>query len=62
MTQYTVSEALQELDEMKSRLIKRVDHLLLNKDTKSVAHTLLTLENEIVETEVEARRLRLKDV
>lgn len=59
MAQYTVSEALQELDEMKARLSARVDHFLQNKDARCVAHALLALENEIVETEIEARRLRL---
>ncbi|MHA1859753.1 MAG: hypothetical protein ACTSVF_01475 [Candidatus Asgardarchaeia archaeon] len=39
----------------------RVENLLRNKDYREVARLLVSIDNEIYQTEREARRLRLTD-
>ena len=60
MAQYTVNDALEELDELRNNLKLRLDDFLSKREVEKVAYLLFSLENEIAEIEREARRLRLK--
>lgn len=60
MAQYTVKDALQELEEIRLNLESRVDELITKRDAEGIAYLLFSLRKEIDEIEREARRLRLK--
>ena len=60
MAQYTVKDALQELNELRDNLQSRMSKLLSKRDVEKVAYILFSLENEMAEIEREARRLRLR--
>ncbi len=60
MAQYTVDEAEEELREMQSKLMPRVERYFSGKDAYSIARLLYALENEVASIEAEARKLRLK--
>jgi len=60
MAQYTVRDALEELNELRNKLQSSVTDLLSRREVERVAYLLFSLENEIAEMEKEARRLRLK--
>jgi len=57
---YKREDALRELDELELNLLERADKLLKAKNYDGVAGLLVLIDNEIYETEREARRLRLK--
>jgi hypothetical protein len=52
-------DALNELKELESKLLSRAERLLKEKNVDKVAGILMSIDNEIYETEREARRLRL---
>ena len=60
MAQYTVRDALEELNELRNKLQSSVTDLLSRREVEKVAYLLFSLENEMAEIEKEARRLRLK--
>jgi len=60
MPSYSSKEALNEMRELESKLLARTEELLKNKNARGVANILLSIENEMYQTEREARRLRLK--
>jgi len=60
MAQYTVNDALEELNELRNNLKLRLDDFLSKREVEKVAYLLFTLENEIGAIEKEAMRLRLR--
>ena len=59
MAKYSSKEALNELKYLESLIMARAENLLKSKDSRGVAEMLLSIDNEIYQTEKEARRLRL---
>jgi len=59
MSRYSRKEALSELNYLESLIIARVENFLKSKDSRAVAEILISIDNEIYQTEKEARRLRL---
>jgi hypothetical protein len=59
MAKYSKENALYELKELESKLLSRAEKLLREKNVDKVAGILISIDNEIYETEREARRLRL---
>ena len=59
MTKYSTKESLNELSELESRVLSRTEDLLRNKNCRGVAEILISIDNEIYQTEREARKLRL---
>ncbi|MEM5854277.1 MAG: hypothetical protein QXG39_09375 [Candidatus Aenigmatarchaeota archaeon] len=59
MSRYSRKEALSELNYLESLIIARVENFLKNEDSRAVAEILISIDNEIYQTEKEARRLRL---
>ncbi|MCP8322008.1 MAG: hypothetical protein H3Z52_13900 [archaeon] len=60
MQNYTRDDAINELCELEANLLEKTDKLLKAKNYDGVAGLLILLDNEIYETEREARRLRLE--
>ncbi len=60
MQNYTKDDAVNELCELEVNLIEKADKLLKAKNFDGVAGLLVLIDNEIYETEREARRLRLE--
>jgi len=60
MQNYTKDDVLNELYELEANLLEKADKLLKAKNFDGVAGLLVLLDNEIYETEREARRLRLE--
>jgi len=59
MARYSEEDALKELKDPESIIMARTENLLRNKNYREVAMLLVSIDNEIYETEREARRLRL---
>ncbi|MEM3833328.1 MAG: hypothetical protein QW128_07050 [Thermoprotei archaeon] len=59
MVKYSSKEALNELKYLEPLIMARAENLLKNKDSRSVAELLISIDNEIYQTEREAKRLRL---
>jgi hypothetical protein len=56
---YSREDALKELKELDSVVMSRAENLLKEGKYKEVAWILMSIDNEIYQTEKEARRLRL---
>ena len=59
MARYSEEDALKELKDLESIIMAGTENLLRNKNYREVARLLVSIDNEIYETEREARRLRL---
>jgi len=59
MARYSEEDALKELKDPESIIMTKTENLLRNKNYREVAMLLVSIDNEIYETEREARRLRL---
>ena len=59
MARYSKENALYELKKLESKLLSRAEKLLRDKNVDRVAGILISIDNEIYQTEMEARRLRL---
>lgn len=59
MVRYSSEDALRELKELESAIMARTEGLLKDKNYREVASLLISIDNEIYQTEREARRLRL---
>ena len=59
MAKYSKQDALYELKELESGLLSKTEKLLRDKNIDRIAEILISIDNEIYQTEREARRLRL---
>ena len=60
MGRYTVDDALREMNELRGKLLSRVERLVEKRDADGLARILVALNLEVERIESEARRLRLK--
>jgi hypothetical protein len=59
MVRYSKESALYELKELESGILSKTEKLLRDKNIDRIAEILISIDNEIYQTEREARRLRL---
>lgn len=59
MASYSSEDALKELKEIESKFLYKTENFVRDKNPEAIARILLAIDNELFETESEARRLRL---